>query len=161
MSENERIAVVTGVGRSQGIGFEVCRQLAAEGVTVFLTARNPDAAKAQADQLNSENAGKEVRPFSLDITNPDEIKQLDDELDRSFGKLDILINNAASVGPFGEKSASADLEVAVNVLNTTLFGTWRLFQVLLPLLRQSGAGRIVNVSSGAGSHGDEAFGLTH
>lgn len=60
---------------------------------------------------------------------------------------------------WGEVGSDADLELARSVMETNLFGAWRVTQALLPLLRESAHARVVNVSSGAGSHGDEAFGL--
>ena len=81
-------------------------------------------------------------------------------VEHDFGRLDILINNAAGISPYGEKVAAADLTQAHQVLETTLFGAWRVSQALLPLLGRSAHPRLVNVSSGAGSHGDAKFGLT-
>lgn len=75
------------------------------------------------------------------------------------GSLDVLINNAAAGGHIGEKAVAADLAEAEAALRTTLLGTWGLIQATLPLLRRSPHPRIVNVSSGAGSHGDGVFGL--
>lgn len=157
-SGSSEVAVVTGVGRREGIGFEICRQLAAEKITVLLTARNPDSATSLARLLASE--GLDVRPFTLDVSQPEHISSIAKEVEQIFGKLDILVNNAAGVAPsYGERAESADMEVAHSVMETTLFGSWRLAQSLLPLLRKSANGRIINVSSGAGSHGDAAFGL--
>jgi NAD(P)-dependent dehydrogenase (short-subunit alcohol dehydrogenase family) len=154
----QQVAVVTGVSRAQGIGFEVGRQLAAHPMTVILTAREQAKAAALADVLVKE--GLDVTARQLDVTDQTSINRLVAEMTERFGAIDILINNAAGIAPFGEQAATADLEVAHAVLETTLFGTWRVCQAFLPLLRASGRGRIVNVSSGAGSHGDPAFGLT-
>ena len=71
----------------------------------------------------------------------------------------MLINNAAAYVDWGETASAADLDAAVGALSTNLLGAWRTTQALLPLLRRSEHPRIVNVSSGAGSHGDEQFGL--
>ncbi|RIV19779.1 SDR family NAD(P)-dependent oxidoreductase [Fibrisoma montanum] len=154
---NNRVALVTGVGRAAGIGFEVCRQLASQGITTLLTARRAEAAESLAGTLRDE--GLDVRPYGLDVAEPDSVRQLTDRIQEDVGRLDILINNAAGTSAYGEQAATADLDQAHVVLETTLFGSWRLIQALLPLLRQSPAGRIVNVSSGAGSHGDPMFGL--
>jgi NAD(P)-dependent dehydrogenase (short-subunit alcohol dehydrogenase family) len=159
-SASSRVAVVTGVGRVEGIGYEVCRQLADQGIIVFLTARSMDRARPLAEWLSAEASQRDVRPFELDVARADHVTQLAGGLERQFGKLDILINNAAGVTPYGERADSADLAAAAEVMNVNLFGAWRTSQGLLPLLRKSTAGRIVNVSSGAGSHGDTAFGLT-
>lgn len=157
-STHKPVALVTGVGRAEGIGYEVCRQLAAQGMTVLLTARRAEKAKKLASPLRQE--GLDVQPHRLDVNSEKSVKALADAIDREYGKLDVLINNASGSAPFGEQAASADLTTAHSVLETTLFGTWRMCEVMLPLIRKSEAGRVVNVSSGAGSHGDELFGMT-
>lgn len=81
-------------------------------------------------------------------------------MELEFGRIDILANNAAAFVDWSEKSTSADLNAANVVLETNLFGAWRTTQVMVPLIRKSEHGRIVFVSSGAGSHGDQQFGLT-
>jgi NAD(P)-dependent dehydrogenase (short-subunit alcohol dehydrogenase family) len=81
-------------------------------------------------------------------------------LRRDPGRLDVLINNAAAYVDWTELASAADLSASEQVLSTNLFGPWRTIQALLPLLRESPHPRIVNVSSGAGSHGDEQFSLT-
>jgi len=157
MSAQDVIALVTGAGRAEGIGVEVARQLGGSGIKIVLTARDGEAASKRARDLASLGVAVLGRP--LDITKPEAIERLALEVEREFGKLDILINNAAGVAPFGEQAASADLAISHGVIETTLFGTWRMIQTFLPLLRKSAHPRIVNVSSGAGSHGDAVFGL--
>ena len=146
------------MGRAEGIGYEVCRQLARHQITVLLTARKPE--QAQKLSANLQQEGLAVRPYGLDVNQLDSVQALAKQIKEDFGKLDILINNAAGVAPYGEKAATADLTIAHSVLETTLFGTWRLCQTFLPLIRLSPQGRIVNVSSGAGSHGDTLFGMS-
>ncbi len=104
--------------------------------------------------------GLDVHPYPLDVTSSESVKELFRFIELEYGRLDILVNNAAGVAPFGEMAATADLDTAGEVMATTLLGNWRMCQAMLPLLRRSPAGRIVNVSSGAGSHGDSVFGLT-
>jgi NAD(P)-dependent dehydrogenase (short-subunit alcohol dehydrogenase family) len=154
----EKIALVTGAGNPRGIGTEVARQLAVKGYRVVLTARDRAAAIAQAGKLSS--LGLSVTGMQLDVTDIESIQQLASDIGQEFGHLDILINNAAGVAPYGELAQSSDLAKAHAVIETTLFGAWSMMQVFLPLLRKSEHPRIVNVSSGAGSHGDTAFGLT-
>lgn len=151
-----KVAVVTGAGR--GIGLEVCRQLAERGMTVVLTARNPEKAKTAAEQLVWE--GLDVIPKALDVSNDESVRGLAAELEQQFGTVDVLINNAAAYADWSEMASSADLGLAQGVLETNLFGAWRVCQAFLPLIGRSGHGRIVNVSSGAGSHGEARFGLT-
>jgi NAD(P)-dependent dehydrogenase (short-subunit alcohol dehydrogenase family) len=100
----------------------------------------------------------DVRPVAIDLADRAAILAAATLIGQ--GGLDLLINNAAAVAPWGETAAGADLEMAQSVLNVTLLGTWAMCQAFLPLLRAAKAGRLVNVSSGAGSHGDLAFGLT-
>jgi NAD(P)-dependent dehydrogenase (short-subunit alcohol dehydrogenase family) len=159
MNDAGRIALVTGVGKSTGIGFELCRKLAGRNFEVVLTARKPEAARALAARLNEDFPGR-VMAQPLDVTRSEDVDVLHDAIVGRFGKLDVLINNAAAVSPYGERGETADLTNARTVLDATLFGTWNMCQKFLPLIRNSAQGRIVNVSSGAGSHGDMAFGLT-
>lgn len=156
-SGRKSIALVSGVGRAEGIGFEVCRQLARRGLTVLLTAR--DLAKADRLAAGLVGEGLDVRPYALDIASSESPGRLAAEVTSAFGRLDVLVNNAAGFAPWGETASTADLQVARAVMDVTLFGTWRVCQAFLPLLRASAAGRIVNVSSGAGSHGDPVFGI--
>jgi NAD(P)-dependent dehydrogenase (short-subunit alcohol dehydrogenase family) len=152
----DKVALVTGAGR--GIGLEVCRQLAERGMTVVLTARDPEKAKAAAEQLVGEDL--DVIPKALDVSNDESVRGLAAELEQQFGTVNVLVNNAAAYADWSEMASSADLELAQGVLETNLFGAWRVSQVFLPLIGRSRHGRIVNVSSGAGSHGEPQFGLT-
>jgi NAD(P)-dependent dehydrogenase (short-subunit alcohol dehydrogenase family) len=157
MAGSQRVALVTGVGRREGIGFEVCRQLAAKGFTVALAARTEERAAPLAAELRSE--GRDVRPLALDVADDASRRAAAEHLARTFGVLDVLVNNAAGLGRMGEKVETARLDDARAALETTLLGSWGVIQAMLPLLRKSAHARIVNVSSGAGSHGDPAFGL--
>jgi NAD(P)-dependent dehydrogenase (short-subunit alcohol dehydrogenase family) len=142
-----RIALVTGANR--GIGFEVCRQLATEGFLVLLTARDARKAKAAADALS--RAGR-VEPLALDVADANSIAKAAAEVARRHGQLDILINNAGINYDTWEAVENADINGTVmETITTNLLGPWRACQVFLPLLRKSGAGRIVNVSSESGS----------
>lgn len=142
-----RVALVTGANR--GIGFEVCRQLASRGFIVFLTAR--DAAKARAAARKLAKAGT-VEPLLLDVANPHSIQNAASEVKNQYGYLNVLINNAGINYDTWEKAENADINGTVmETIATNLLGPWRMCQAFLPLLRESGAGRIVNVSSESGS----------
>ncbi len=152
MSNDNLVALVTGCSRRQGIGFEVCRQLGEQGCTVILTARDGEKAGQLASTL---------REARLDITDTESIKTLTDFVARQYGRLDILINNATgSAGSNMAPAASADLDIARQIMEVTLLGTWRMIQAVAPLLDKSNAARIVNVSSSAGLHSDPVLGLT-
>jgi NAD(P)-dependent dehydrogenase (short-subunit alcohol dehydrogenase family) len=153
---NGATVLVTGSG--SGIGREVARQLAERGATVLVSARSP--AKARAEALELAGSG-EVRTLAvgLDVADPDSVRAAAAVLEADPGRLDVLVNNAAAFVDWGETATGADLDAAASVMQTNLFGAWRLTQALLPLLRRSAHPRIVNVSSGAGSHGEDQFGL--
>lgn len=150
------IALVTGSQR--GIGLEVVRQLAQQGLTVILTGRDLDKAQAAAAALQAD--GLDVRAKALDVVDTASVQQLAHDITAEFGVLDILINNAAHFAPWTETASTADLAAVHQLLETNLFGAWRVTQAFLPLIRRSASGRIVNVSSGGGSHSDLQFGLT-
>jgi NAD(P)-dependent dehydrogenase (short-subunit alcohol dehydrogenase family) len=148
----KNVALVTGVGRSQGLGFEICRQLAKLDMSVILTARDFAKAEVNAEQLVAE--GLHVVPKQLDITNDESVRQLALEVEREFGKLDVLVNNAASNFDYQQTTIGIDLKAVHETLETNLFGAWRMCEVFLPLIRQSQHGRVVNVSSEAASFTD-------
>jgi NAD(P)-dependent dehydrogenase (short-subunit alcohol dehydrogenase family) len=133
------VALVSGANR--GIGAEIVRQLAADhGFLVLAGARDP------GDVSEQEN----VVPLQLDVADQASIDAARERIESDPGRLDVLVNNAGISGPWSETAADEDMEHAHEVLETNLFGAWRLAQATLPLLRASDDGRIVNVSSGAG-----------
>jgi len=136
------VSLVTGASR--GIGLEVCRQLAARGHTVLLAARDAVAAAAAADSVGA-------TPLCLDVTDPASIAEAASTLEDRYGKLDVLVNNAAITYDTWQRAITADLGVVRQAAETNLYGPWLMVQRFLPLLRNSGHPRIVNVSSEAGS----------
>lgn len=148
--------VVLITGAAHGLGRELARQLAADH-QVVISARDRQQAEATADELGG---GVTALPVDLDIADPAAVGAAAATIGSTPGHLDVLINNAAGYVDWSETASGADLDASRRVLEVNLYGTWRLTQALLPLLRRSPAPRIVNVSSGAGSHGDPMFGLT-
>jgi NAD(P)-dependent dehydrogenase (short-subunit alcohol dehydrogenase family) len=136
-------ALVTGGNR--GIGLEVCRQLAAAGVEVRLGSRDHHRGEQVAAALRRE--GLPVRAVQLDVTDAGSV----DRAVASLDALDVLVNNAASDYDSDQQALTADLRRVRRALETNLFGAWLLLQRCRPLLAASPAGRVVNVSSGAGS----------
>ncbi|MEV8636237.1 SDR family NAD(P)-dependent oxidoreductase [Streptosporangium sp. NPDC051023] len=133
-----RTCLVTGANR--GIGLEVARQLAAAGDTVILTARDLGKAQEAAKGIKGD-----VVPVQLDVSDAESVAGL------SLERLDVLVNNAAIHYDTWQLAAEADLGVVREALETNVLGAWQLTQAVLPLLRASGHGRVVNVSSEAGS----------
>ena len=142
-----RIALVTGGNR--GIGLEVCRQLAQHGFTVFLGAR--DLAKGEQAAAPLAQAHLPVLAHQLDVTDGNSIARLRQRIETAYTHLDVLVNNAAILYDTWQNALTADLQVVQAALDTNTLGAWRMCQAFIPLLRRSPHGRIVNVSSEAGS----------
>ncbi|HEY3006618.1 MAG TPA: SDR family NAD(P)-dependent oxidoreductase [Micromonosporaceae bacterium] len=140
-----RIAVVTGGNR--GIGLEVVRQLARRADTVVMGSRDPAKGERAAAAIGDEH----ILVRRLDVTDPAGLAQLADELADRFGRLDVLVNNAAILYDTWQQASNADLDVVREALETNLLGAWRTVLAFLPLLRASAHPRIVNVSSEAGA----------
>ena len=134
-------------GANRGIGLEVVRQLAQRGFTAVLGSRDLEKGRAAAEGLG----GLDVDPRRLDVADPGSVRELASELEDAYGRLDVLVNNAATLYDTWQTGVDADLEVVHEALETNLFGAWRTAQACLPLLRRSEHGRIVNVSSGGGA----------
>jgi NAD(P)-dependent dehydrogenase (short-subunit alcohol dehydrogenase family) len=142
-----RIAVVTGANR--GIGLEVARQLADAGDTVVLGSR--DRARGEEAARPLVDAGRDILVRRLDVTDQSTLDAVAAELSASYGRLDVLVNNAAINYDTWQQAAGADLTVVAETIDTNLVGAWRAINAFLPLLRSSEHGRIVNVSSESGS----------
>jgi NAD(P)-dependent dehydrogenase (short-subunit alcohol dehydrogenase family) len=144
----QQIALVTGSNR--GIGFEIAKQLAMRKIEVILTSRNSDNGEAAVRKLARDGV-KKVAAMELDVTNQVNVDNLLDKVEKTFGRLDILVNNAAILIDREEVVASnADLETVKATLETNLIGAWRMCKAFIPLMKKNGYGRIVNVSSGSG-----------
>ena len=142
-----RVALVTGAYR--GIGREVSRQLARLGFTVVLTARDASKAEAAAGALKEE--GLNVTAAALDVTDERSVAECARFVGEKFGRLDVLVNNAAILYDDWQTAAGANLETAREAFETNTLGPWRVTQALLPLLGSSDHPRVVNVSSESGS----------
>jgi NAD(P)-dependent dehydrogenase (short-subunit alcohol dehydrogenase family) len=141
------VALVTGANR--GIGREVARQLAERGFQVLLSARDGQAASAAAEDI-SHSTGADVRPITLDVSDPQSISRAGEQLRAAPSRLDVLVNNAGIGSDFGVSGVEPDFDAIQRALETNFYGAYRLTVELLPLLRESAHPRIVNVSSGMG-----------
>lgn len=151
------IALVTGA--SHGIGLEVVRQLAHAGMLLLLTARNVEVGTQAAQRLVDE--GLTVRFKPLDVADDTSVQALATEVDQEFGRLDVLVNNAAGQFDYETQLLSANLAEVQEAFAINLFGTWRMAQAFVPLLRKSAHGRLINVGSGAGTFGAPEGLLAH
>ncbi len=153
MEKENKVAVVTGANR--GIGFEVCRQLAQQGVLVVLTSRDENKGMGACQQLQKEELP--VRYHPLDVDHAASISALAHFLEKEFGRCDILVNNA---GIFPDSSSTSDAQFP-SILNakietiqkatvTNVYGSLMMCQAVIPLMKKNNYGRIVNISSGMG-----------
>jgi NAD(P)-dependent dehydrogenase (short-subunit alcohol dehydrogenase family) len=154
MASGEPIIVVTGGNR--GIGFEICRQLAARGAQVVLTARNAAAGDAAVKKLAAQKLNVGFHP--LDVTDGESIIALRDFLKDAFGHIDVLINNAGIIAKGDAPALQVDLASVRETLETNALGPLHLAQALAPLLKRGTSPRIVNMSSGMGALSDNSGG---
>lgn len=147
MSPVDPVAVITGANR--GIGLETARQLAQQGIHVVLTSRDQANGVAAAETLQS--AGLTVTPQVLDVTDAASIQALADFLATEFGGVDILVNNAGVYLDNGIDGLEVPIDIVRQTLEINTIAPLHVSQALIPLMRQRGRGRIVNVSSGMGA----------
>lgn len=152
---DKRVALVTGA--NQGVGFQVAKELAANGLTVLVGSRDLARGEAAAKEI-----GAAAVALQLDVTDRVSIAAAADRIGKEFGRLDLLINNAAisntrkgnlSLKEYREvsRASNAPLDEIRTVWETNVFGVLAVYQAMLPLLRASSDARIINVSSAVGS----------
>ncbi len=150
MTTETRVALVTGANR--GIGHEIARQLALQGIATILTARDLGTAEGAAVAL--ERSGLPVAGRQLDVTDPPSVDRFVSGLESVPGRIDILVNNAGVLLDEDFSGVAPDFELVEKTLQTNLIGAWRVAAAVVPLMQRAGYGRIVNVSSGAGQLDD-------
>jgi len=153
--DQKRIALVTGA--NQGVGLQVAKELVANGITVLVGSRSLERGEAAAKEI-----GPGAVALQLDVTDSKSIAAAAERIRKEFGRLDLLVNNAAisntgkgnlSLEEYGKisRASNASLDEVRTVWETNVFGVLAVYQAMLPLLRGSSDARIVNVSSGVGS----------
>jgi NAD(P)-dependent dehydrogenase (short-subunit alcohol dehydrogenase family) len=145
MTLDRPVAVVTGANR--GIGLEVARALARLGMRVVLGSRDAERGQAAAQTLMSE--GLEVLPRPLDVTEQGSVDRLAAGIESELGRIDVVVNNAG-VYPAG-RARDIDPSVVQATWEVNALGAWRMAHAAVPLMLRRRSGRIVNVSSEAGS----------
>jgi NAD(P)-dependent dehydrogenase (short-subunit alcohol dehydrogenase family) len=141
MAENGRVALVSGGNR--GIGLEIVRQLAERSITTILGSRDEESGRKAAEELSGN-----VVVQGLDVSDEKSVGRLASFVEKRFGRLDVLVNNAGVSNDKGQSGVDADLARVREALETNLFGAWRLCEVAIPLMQRHGYGRIVNMSTG-------------
>ena len=154
--QHQRIALVTGA--NQGVGLQVAKELVAKGITVLVGSRNFERGAAAAKDI-----GPGAIALQFDVTDRASIGAAAEHIRTEFGRLDLLVNNAAisntskrpgqSIEEYAKSTrpSNVSLDEMRAVWETNVFGVLAVYQAMLPLLRESPDARIVNVSSGVGS----------
>jgi NAD(P)-dependent dehydrogenase (short-subunit alcohol dehydrogenase family) len=150
------VALITGA--NQGIGFQIAKELVSHGFTVLVGSRNVERGEAAATKI-----GPEAHALQLDVTDQESINAAAERIRTEFGRLDVLVNNAAisntgmtpgiTIEEYAKSTrpSTVSIDEMREIWETNVFGVLAVYQAMVPLLRQAPAARIVNVSSGAGS----------
>jgi len=145
--DKDKIALVTGANK--GIGFETSRQLGKLGYKVLLGIRDKERGQKAVDALKEE--GIDAQLIVLDVTSQNTIDNAVKFIEKEYGHLDILINNAGVFLEKGVLPSQLKLTTLRETFEVNFFGAFAMITAMLPLLKKSTGGRIVNVSSGQGS----------
>ena len=146
MNTSPKVALITGANK--GIGLEVARKLGQAGLTILVGARDTGRGEEAAATLRRE--GLAAQFLQVDVTDKTTIDLAAQSIEREFGRLDVLVNNAGIAIDLAAPGTT-DLDKMHQTFATNVFGVVALTQALLPLLKKSEAGRIVNTSSELGS----------
>lgn len=143
----KRTAIVTGANR--GIGYEICRQLADEGFRVILTSR--DKLKGEQAVYALRTLSRDIVYHQLDVTDEASVTTLRDFVKREYGIIEVLVNNAAILLDEGKRLLDEDLSLVRQTMETNYYGALLMCRAFIPLMKEANYGRVVNISSEAGS----------
>ncbi|MEV0287695.1 SDR family oxidoreductase [Kribbella sp. NPDC050820] len=144
---NTKIALVTGANK--GIGKEIARQLGAAGFTVLAGSRDLARGAAAAKELVAE--GYEVEAVQLDVTDEASVRAAAGRIEAEYGRLDVLVNNAAIIPPGDDAVSRIEGDVLREAFEVNVFGLVGVTQAMLPLLRKAEQARVVNMSTSLAS----------
>lgn len=138
-----KVAVVTGGG--DGIGAGCCRILAAAGASVVVSDINADKAKAVADEIRA--SGRRTTPVACNVLEDNDLVNLVDNAVKTYGTVNILVNNAGLGGGGRENPLRIDVDYVKRIYGINVFAPWRLCQLTVPEMKKSGYGSIINITS--------------
>ena len=147
MNPDRHVAIVTGGNR--GIGYEICKELSMADCNVVLTSRNEEEGRRAVAKLHHHD--DKVAYRRLDVTDSKDISSLRDWILKTYGRVDILINNAGVYLDEGVSVFDVDENIMHDTLAVNFYGAFLMCRAFVPIMRQNGYGRIVNVSSGYGA----------
>ncbi len=148
MRLKDRVAIVT--GGSRGIGRAIAQALAREGARLAVTATTLEGARAAAEELRALGAG--ALPLAVDVSREDEVARMVEQTTETFGRIDILVNNAAVNLP-NRRIVDLSLQEWEWVLRVNLTGAFLCSRAVLPVMMKQRSGKIINISSIGGRHG--------
>lgn len=146
----DKVAIVT--GSTSGIGIGIARLYAAEGAHVVICGRRKEKGEAVVERIKAE--GGSASYHFLDLTDITTIETLIDDTAKAYGKIDVLVNNAANVGLPDGRVDELTLEMWDNIFNSDIRGTFYAIKCVLPYMQKNGKGSIVNIGSMASCGGD-------
>ncbi|WP_026695737.1 SDR family oxidoreductase [Peribacillus kribbensis] len=142
-----KTAIVTGGGR--GLGAQIAEALAEAGANLVLCSRKVEACRETAESL--EKLGAETLAMKCDISNPEDVQHVIDETLKTFGRIDILVNNSGAT--WGAPAAEMPLEAWKKVIDVNVTGTFLMSQAAGRVMIEQKSGKIINIASVAGLGG--------
>jgi NAD(P)-dependent dehydrogenase (short-subunit alcohol dehydrogenase family) len=153
MSHDIQVALVTGGNR--GIGYELVKQLALNGLKVILASRDPEMGNEAVQKLKELNL--DVSCVEMDVANQESIHQAAVAINEKYGRLDVLINNAGVYLDENKKLLAMDPCILEKTMATNFFGVYHVIRSFIPLMEKQGFGRIINVSSEYGEMSEMSY----
>lgn len=149
---SDKVAIITGAGR--GIGREIALAFATQGSRLVIAARSIQ--EIESVQAEIEELGSKALAVPCDISNPEAVTSLFNQTQQFFGKLDILVNNAGVIKPIAPIEETDPKEWIETIL-TNLYGTYNCSRAAIPMMRQQGQGKIINMSGGGATSANPYF----
>lgn len=146
----DKVTIVT--GSTSGIGVGIAKLYAAEGAKVVICGRREEKGQAVANEIKE--AGGEAMYHFMDVTKPESITQLFADTEKEYGRIDVLVNNAANVGLPDGRVDEVSLEMWDNIFQSDLRGTFFATKEVLPYMQKNKGGSIINIGSMAATGGD-------
>jgi len=143
---DKRVALITGANK--GIGREIARQLGKLDHTVWIGARDEIRGRNTEEELRAD--GIDAHFVQLDVTDDESVRAAVSAIEAKTPQLDVLVNNAGIAGDYTSPASDEKIEGIHRIFDTNFYGTLRVTQAFLPLVRKSAMARIVNISSGIG-----------
>ncbi|GKU84145.1 SDR family NAD(P)-dependent oxidoreductase [Niallia sp. NCCP-28] len=147
MSNNLKIALITGGNR--GIGYELVKQLAMRGFKTILASRDSETGHEATQKLKELNL--DVSFMAMDVDNQKSIREAADIVNKKYGRLDVLINNAGVYLEENKKLVAMDPSILERTMLTNFFGAYHVIRSFIPIMEKKGYGRIINISSEYGA----------